>query len=182
MRELPMSAAGFPVVHLSGQQERGDGRVATHAAARASIRDRYLDFMDDWHTGERHLAYTLIAVSTILVLGGLIVPFTLKANEPLPQSKRMLLAQRYVEAVGKVKGLKEPVPTVAQAAKTFGVSGGKSCSEAIPKLHASAIVRPKGRASFVDPVAVQHMRVVMRVYCPARDARYATWLKARTKA
>lgn len=143
----------------------------------AKVRERYLDFMDDWHTGERHLAYTLIAVSAILLLGAIIVPMTLSASKPLPSSERELLAQRYVAAIAKVKGSKEPVPTVEQAMKTFGATGGKSCTEAIPKLHQGLIVRPKGRPSFVDQVGVERLRVTMRVYCPDRDDRYAAWLK-----
>lgn len=147
------------------------------------VRERYLRFTDDWQAGERHLAYTLFAVTAILMLGAIVVPLTLSANEPLPSSQRVLLAERYVEAIAKVKDSTEPVPSVEQAAQTFGVSGGKSCSEPLPKLHLSFVVHPKGGGrSFVDPVAVERLRVAMRVYCPARDARYGTWLDARTAA
>lgn len=157
--------------------------MTTERAARGNgIRGQYHDFIDDWHAGERHLAYTVIAVTSILLLGAIMLPLTLSANEPLPPSQRMLLAERYVEAIGKVKGSKEPVPTPEQVAKTFGVSGGTSCSEAIPKLHQGFIVRPKGRPSFVDQVAVQRLRVAMRVYCPERDQRYGAWLKKQAAA
>lgn len=155
------------------------------AAIRQTVRERYLNFLDDWHAGERHLPYTIIAVLAILALGSVLVPMTLSAHEPaLPDSRRELLAQRYVEAVGKVRGARTPAPTVEQAMRRFGVSGGKSCSEPIPALHEGLVVQPKPvggvrRASYVPPAALEQLRVAMRVYCPARDARYAAWLQRR---
>lgn len=151
---------------------------------KASVRERYLNFMDDWHAGERHLAYTLIAVFTILAVGAVVVPLTLSAEEPLPTSRRELLATRYVEAIAKVDGRTKEAPTVAEAMQAFGSDGGRSCSEAIPKLHAGLIVRRKPlrgrqRPSYLDRVALQELRTTMRVYCPARDARYGAWLKQR---
>lgn len=135
--------------------------------------------MDDWESGERHLVYTIIAVTAILALGAITVPMTLSANEPLPTSKRELLATRYVEAITKVKGSSEPVPTVEEAARAFGETGGTNCSEPIVELHKGFIVRPKGRPSYLDRVAMRRLRVAMRIYCPPRDVRYGAWLKAR---
>lgn len=151
---------------------------------RDTVRHRYDEFMDDWHAGERHLPYTLLFVSVILILGAIIVPITLSATRIEPTPQKQILAERYVEAIAKVRGVaRTDIPTVAEAEKTFGTTGGDACTKPIPALHRALVVHPKGaRASFVDRVGVQRLRTTMRVYCPARDERYAGWLRAQARA
>jgi hypothetical protein len=151
---------------------------------RGTVRHRYDEFMDDWHEGERHLPYTIIAVVAILVLGAIIVPITLSATRIEPTPEKQILAERYVDAISKVRGIAPgDIPTVAMAEKTFGTTGGDACTKPIPALHRQQVVHPKGsRHSFVDKVGVEQLRTTMRVYCPARDDRYAAWLTAQARA
>lgn len=155
---------------------------AIRETVQGSVRQRYDEFLDAWSRGERHLPYTILAVTFILAMGAVIVPLTLNATTVEALPKDQLLAERYVEAIAKVRGSTEPVPSVEEAMKAFGSDGGEACSKPIPALHQQLLVRPKGRASFIDRVAQQRWRVTMRVYCPARDDRYAAWLKAPARA
>jgi hypothetical protein len=150
---------------------------------RDTVRHRYDDFVDDWHEGQRHLPYTLLAVLAIVLLGAIIVPLTLSATRIEPTPERELLAERYVTAAAAVGGDVRTLPTIEQAAKTYGTDGGDACSKPIPALHRDLATTPKGsRRSFVDPVAVKRLQVAMQTYCPAREPRYEKWLSVRAKA
>lgn len=147
-------------------------------AIQRSVRERYLDFMDDWQAGERHLPYTLVAVTLVIVAAMLTIMPAIRADDSLPATKRELLAERFVAEVSKVKGVE--APSVDQAVLTYGENGGATCTDPIPALHKGLIVRPKGRASYLDRAAQHRLRAAFRVYCPKRDASYATWLKKRS--
>lgn len=148
------------------------------AAIRNSVRERYLDYMDEWEAGERHLAYTLVAVLVVLSIGAIMVPITFSADDSLPPQVEMQLAQEYVAAVSKVEGATPP--DAEQVAMKLGATGGVACSKPIPQLHDGLIRRPKGRPSSLDKVAQAELRATMQVYCPKRDGSYATWLKKRS--
>lgn len=161
----------------------GDDVAAIGEQVRDTVRHRYDDFVDDWQQGQRHLPYTILAVLAILLLGAIIVPLTVNATRIEPTPERELLAERYVTAAAKVGGDVQTLPSIEEAAKTYGTDGGDACSKAIPALHADLATKVKGsRRTSVDPVSVARLKVAMRTYCPEREPRYTTWLAQRAKA
>jgi hypothetical protein len=130
---------------------------------------------------DRALVYTAVAIGLIVVLGAIIVPLTI-SRSPLPAaSDAQRLADRYLAAIVKVKGVTPPADA-ATVVSQYGADGGKTCTESLANLYTSAIVHPKpapGRrgASYVDHSKLEATRTALRVYCPTRDAQFATYLK-----
>lgn len=146
-----------------------------------AARPRRPKLVEDWQSGERHLAYTIIAVLLIGLLGAIIVPRTLSAEEPVLESRQDLLAQRYMEAIVKVPGATPP-SSLQQVAKQFGTDGGDTCASTLDELRTSVVKRPApvngvARPSFIDPTALEQVRTALRVYCPARDAQFAAFVR-----
>jgi hypothetical protein len=150
------------------------------AKTRRTMRDRYLDAMDRVHTGQdRHLLYTLAAIALIVLLGAIIVPVTVSRTAPLPAvSDAERLATRYIEAIGKVKGVTPPADA-ASVVKQYGADGGTTCTSSMADLYGSAIVRPKRGRSHLDPVKLEQTRTALRVYCPKRDEQLAAYIARR---
>jgi hypothetical protein len=155
--------------------------AAIAESVRGEVRHRYDDFVEEWEQGQRHLPYTILAVMAILLMGAIIVPITVSATRIEPTPEREILAARYVDAVAAVRGSTEAVPSVRKVAKSFGTTGGDACTKPIPALSRDLVVRPKGRASFVDRAAVERAFVVMSVYCPGREDRYQAWTRAAAR-
>lgn len=150
-----------------------------------AVRRRYLDFMDAWENGERHLAYTLIAVSAILGVGAVLVPVSLSGQGDLPTaSDAQRLAGRYMEAIAKVPGTTPPA-SAAAVIKQYGEDGGTTCSQPLPALFRTAVVQPPPaadgtrRPSRIDRMELERIRTALRVYCPERDEQLAAFVRNR---
>jgi hypothetical protein len=133
--------------------------------------------LEDWHSGERHLAYTLIACSAILLLGLIIVPLSLPEELPTPPRKE-LLAQRYLRALPANAADR---PTPAKVQERFGADGGPACTAKIPATYQTLLVK-RGRARTFDRAAFAQMRIVHRVYCPDRAPEFNDYVRNRSLA
>lgn len=132
----------------------------------------------------RHLPYTIVAVTAIVLLGLVVVPLSIP--DPVPPAPRSeVLGEQYLVAFGApgspAVAAKLPVPSLAQVTKTYGADGGTACTGSLAEAYELvATVRGPGRVSF-DRTEYARMRVAHSVYCPDRTKRFATWLKRRNE-
>lgn len=133
----------------------------------------------DWRTGERHLAYTLLLVSAILLVGLIVVPLSIP--EPLPGPDRsQVLGERFLRAI-PVNGADRP--TLDQVKQSYGVDGGDACTAKLAGAYQLLITKVgTGPRTGFSRAAHARMRVVHRVYCPERTAEFSKYVKARSAA
>jgi hypothetical protein len=135
--------------------------------------------VDDWHSGERHLVYTIIACAAIMLVGLIVVPLSIP--EPLPGPERsQVLGERYLRAI--------PVnaadrPTLDQVEKAYGDDGGKACTAKLADAYQLLVTKVgKGPRTAFSKAEHAKMRIVHRVYCPERTEEFSSYVRTRTLA
>lgn len=156
--------------------------MATMTRQQAPARDRSQGLLHDLLHGEhRDLAYTVVAIAVVVLLGAIIVPLTVSRTAPLSAvSDAQRLADSYLAAVVKVKGVTPPADA-ATVVQQYGSDGGETCSKSLQQLRQSTIVKPKAApgvraASHIDRLQLEQTRVALRVYCPKRDEQFAAYM------
>lgn len=133
----------------------------------------------DWQTGERHLAYTILLVTAITLVGLIVVPFSIP--EPLPGPDRsQVLGERFLRAIPANAADR---PTLAQVEKTYGDDGGDACTAKVPDAYQLLITKVgTGPRTGFNRAAHARMRIVHRIYCPERTTEFNEYVRTRSAA
>ncbi len=158
--------------------ERRTSTVARRRGIAADLGHWWQGQRDDWNTGERHLAYTLIACSVILLVGLIVVPMSIP--EPLPGPDRsQQLGERYLRAL---PASAKDRPTLAEVDATYGADGGEACTAKLADAYDLLLTKRPGGGKSFNRAAFSKMRIVHRVYCPERTKQFNAYVKQRSAA
>lgn len=158
---------------------RRDATDARRPGIAGDLEHWWLQRKHDWNTGERHLAYTLILVSAILLVGLIVVPLSIP--EPLPGPDRsQVLGERFLRAIPANAGDR---PTLEDVQKAYGEDGGDACTAKLPAAYQLLVTKVgAGPRTAFNRAAHARMRIVHRVYCPERTPEFNRYVRSRTAA
>lgn len=159
-------------------ETRRDARRDRREGIAGELGSWWAQRQEEWRTGERHLAYTLIACGAILLLGLIIVPLSIPDPLPKPEPAQ-LMGERYLRALPAKTADR---PTLDEVMKTYGEDGGEACTAKLPDAYQQLLTkRPNGGMTF-DKAKLARMRIVHRVYCPERTTEMSKYVRQRSAA
>lgn len=158
---------------------RRDATAGRRAGIAGDLEHWWRARQHDWRSGERHLAYTLLLVSTILLVGLIVVPLSIP--EPLPGPDRsQVLGERFLRAIPANAADR---PTLDQIEKTYGDDGGDACTAKLGDAYRQLVTKVgSGPRTAFNRAAYARTRIVHRVYCPERTAEFTKFVKTRSAA